>query len=145
MTSMGVRALALCLGLVVVAAAPARAEGDVWEAVSSDLPKTRGGSPADINAERFRAFKLDDSALETRLDKAPKAAPNARAGRPRRSPPTASTSEAPPVTPTGSLSEETSPRSPWIYDRLARIRSSSPGSDPPTMSRGTSHRCPTTA
>ena len=54
------------------------------------------------------------------------------ATRPRRSRPTASTSEAAPVTPTGSPSEATSPRSPWIYVRLARVRSSSRGSDPPT-------------
>ena len=41
--------------------------------------------------------------------------------------------------------EETSPRSPSICNRPARVRSSSRGSDLPTKSRGTSLLCPTTA
>jgi hypothetical protein len=72
----------LCLGLAVAAAAPAaagaQASSDVWDAVSSNLPPTRGGAPAEIQPDRFSAFKLDQSGLEAGLAAAPKARLNAR-------------------------------------------------------------------
>jgi hypothetical protein len=72
----------LCLGLAAAAAAPAvagaQATGDVWDSVSSHLPDSRGGAPADIRPERFRAFRLDQSGLDAGLAAAPKASLNAR-------------------------------------------------------------------
>ena len=72
----------LCLGLAMAAAAPAvagaQAGSDVWDPVSGALPATRGGSPADIQPDRFRAFTLDQSELEAGLAAAPKAGLNAR-------------------------------------------------------------------
>ena len=74
---------ALCLGLAAAAAAPAvagaQASSDVWDSVSSNLPDSRGGTPADIQPERFSAFTLDQSGLEAGLAAAPKAGLNARA------------------------------------------------------------------
>jgi hypothetical protein len=73
---------ALCLGLAAAAIAPAvasaQASSGVWDSVSNNLPDSRGGAPADIQPERFRAFKLDQSGLESGLAAAPKAGLNAR-------------------------------------------------------------------
>ncbi len=84
---MGMRkrlATGLCLGLTAAAAAPAvagaQAGSDVWDPVSGALPATSGGSPADIQPDRFRAFTLDQSSLEAGLA----AAPEGRAERARR-------------------------------------------------------------
>src|SRR4051812_13655394 len=72
----------LCLGLAAAGAAPAlagaQASSDVWDPISSKLPDSRAGAPADIQPERFSAFKLDQSELEAGLAAAPKAGLNAR-------------------------------------------------------------------
>ena len=74
---------ALSLGLAVVAAAPAvagaSAQSGVWDAVSGNLPNTRGGSPADIRPDAYRAFTLDRAGLKAGLAGAPKAGASARA------------------------------------------------------------------
>ncbi len=83
---MGMRkrlASGLCLGLMMAGAAPAvagaQAGSGVWDAVSGPLPATSGGSPADIQPDRFRAFTLDQAALATGLATAPKAGLSTRA------------------------------------------------------------------
>lgn len=63
--------LAIAGVLMVV---PAAAAGDVWEPVQGTPPPSLGGgTTAPIQPERFKAYTLDDSALEDRLDAAPSA------------------------------------------------------------------------
>ena len=81
--SVGRAIQALCLAVVVAACAPAAAfgqsAGDVWDPVAGTLPASRGGAPADVRPDTYRAFALDQSALGDTLDAAPAVGLRARA------------------------------------------------------------------
>ena len=59
--------VALATACVVPAVAGAQARSDVWDAVSGSLPRTKGGSRADIQPSAYKAFKLDRSGLTAGL------------------------------------------------------------------------------
>ena len=64
---------ALAVAAMVLLVPPV-AVADVWEPVSGTPPASLGGgTTAPIQPERFKAYTLDDSALESRLDAAPAA------------------------------------------------------------------------
>jgi Metallo-peptidase family M12B Reprolysin-like len=63
-----VAALAIAGAMLVV---PASAGAQVWDEVAGTPPEQRGGARAYIQPEQFRAFELDRSQLEGRLDAAP--------------------------------------------------------------------------
>jgi outer membrane protein OmpA-like peptidoglycan-associated protein len=57
--------------LGVPAAATAQSPSGPWNPVSGALPASRGGEPAPIQPEQYRAFTLDAPALSADLDSAP--------------------------------------------------------------------------
>src|SRR3954471_10462890 len=73
----------LCLTAAIAVVAPAAAFGqsasDVWDPVAGTLPASRGGAPADVQPDNYRAFTLDQSALGDKLDNAPAVGLRARA------------------------------------------------------------------
>src|SRR3954468_835870 len=73
----------LCLTAAIAVMAPAAAfgqsAGDVWDPVAGTLPASRGGAPADVQPDSYRAFSLDQSALGDTLDNAPAVGLRARA------------------------------------------------------------------
>src|SRR4051812_12721502 len=73
----------LCLAAAIAVVAPAAAFGqsasDVWDPVAGTLPASRGGAPADVQPDNYRAFTLDQSALGDKLDNAPAVGLRARA------------------------------------------------------------------
>src|SRR4051812_20532823 len=73
----------LCLAAAIAVVAPAAAFGqsasDVWDPVAGTLPASRGGAPADVQPDNYRAFALDQSALGDKLDNAPAVGLRARA------------------------------------------------------------------
>ena len=71
--------LATAIAVFVPAAAFGQSAGDVWDPVAGTLPASRGGAPADVQPDNYRAFSLDQSALGDTLDNAPVVGLRARA------------------------------------------------------------------
>ena len=70
--------LCLAAAIAVVAPAVASAQSDVWDPVGGSLPASRGGAPAEVQPDSYRAFTLDQAALGARLDAAPQVGLRAR-------------------------------------------------------------------
>ena len=72
--------LCVCAAVAVMTPAAAAAQApDVWDPVAGTPPASKGGAPAEVQPERFRAFTLDKASLENHLDAAPQAGAQARA------------------------------------------------------------------
>ncbi|HEY6597218.1 MAG TPA: M12 family metallo-peptidase, partial [Asanoa sp.] len=64
--------MSVVLAVIAPAAAFGQSSGAVWDPVTGTLPAARGGAPADVRPDSYRAFTLDQSALSDGLDNAPK-------------------------------------------------------------------------
>ena len=54
--------LCVCAAVAVMTPAAAAAQApDVWDPVAGTPPASKGGAPAEVQPERFRAFTLDQA------------------------------------------------------------------------------------